>query len=1054
MEDQRTDSHRTLSMILKRQPHLYDLHTHLLGMGNASFWVDHILMNEDIMPTNKNFRDKDNKRIRQELCPLVWDRIGNSGFVDGRKVAEFFTYLTTNIIVPNGKQAIGDTIKEIKRQKFSPVLEELIKERFLDELLDRSLTFKKNFSYDVILQLSDLGKGLGVKETICENIIQVAVTEKLGVYPPEKINFREWIIFNAREQKLQIVYGITVEELRNQVKYDGNPSSKDNEIARAYIINAFSMRNAEGTPARDVDLHNFHGSFTPDFYPRRFALKDSIYSQRLDILAALIAHIVERYQTCLPPIRYCEFSISANDLCRPWVFDVLRSVQFYDETVKVYSQINDKNLTYVPKEELSSFAQLVLYNHFPHLEFAFTGPARENNENVGPILPQVTYKFLAGFDRRRINAPQLKDPNEALCFLLEYPQQAILLMIKEIVRSKEEATPAIPANTTDQSTVTDNREGIFSNFLTKLDELKTKSRDMPGFYDWVVGLDLFGDELGYPYCPFVARRFIEYIQERRRIAKENNSKNIFGVRIHCGENVIFADDNTQAYRLFVAHMYIVFRCLRFLQQELEYGIRIGHGIAFDRILGGSMNITRHRKSSVLLAEIREHAKHLMKTIAFEVNITSNEYLLGQTLRQGNNRQPLRLDGLFGKIPIILATDDDGVWPIDQCAYTHPGHQSLVAEYCRAISSGLINQVDQLSNVLQATKNFCFWNTDGTMPKSADKNALPVDDILINTVIIHPDLTKRLLKLYGGKTIEIDPGFQRFIINTEGTDPVEWKNAYGALRVAFICICANHDKRNENEEKERRKKICQDYKTLFQGTDVEFHTIYNFWREVRSELIFSNATAETTETPEPGRHVLLGQDQHPNIVYCTPEPSSPAPSQYKPLTDFLHQYRWLGYTIHAYGNKVNIEKTINVIEQAINNAGSEEAYQNMTLYLYTNTKVYTYVPSQFRNKFTFKINPHSSKRDVKKESFLYVVCPRASAATAALHLICDKIQLNAPEDNSRTLFLYNEIGHPTESESSLPAPREIPMEQFKPNNNVDNIDNVIINLIDLFSCSLE
>ena len=260
MEDVRTDSDRTLSMILKCQPQLYDLHTHLLGMGNASFWVDHILINEDIMPTNKTFRDKDNGRIRQKLCPLVWDKTGNSGFVDGRKVAEFFTYLTTNITVPNGNQAIGDIINEIKQQKFSPVFEALIEDKFLDELLDRSLTFKKNFSYDVILQLSDLGKGLGVKESISENIIQVAVTEKLGVYPPDKIKFREWIIFNAREQKLQIVYGITVEELRNRIKYDGNSSSKANELARAYIINAFSMRNAEGTPARNVDLHNFHGS--------------------------------------------------------------------------------------------------------------------------------------------------------------------------------------------------------------------------------------------------------------------------------------------------------------------------------------------------------------------------------------------------------------------------------------------------------------------------------------------------------------------------------------------------------------------------------------------------------------------------------------------------------------------------------------------------------------------------------------------------------------------------------------------------------------------------
>ena len=92
--------------------------------------------------------------------------------------------------------------------------------------------------------------------------------------------------------------------------------------------------------------------------------------------------------------------------------------------------------------------------------------------------------------------------------------------------------------------------------------------------------------MGFPYCPFVARDFIEYVNKIRRRTNGNPS---FGLRIHCGENVPFADANTPAYRHFAAHMYIVFRCLRYLQHELEYGIRIGHGIAFQRILDGTMS---------------------------------------------------------------------------------------------------------------------------------------------------------------------------------------------------------------------------------------------------------------------------------------------------------------------------------------------------------------------------------------------------------------------------------------------------------------------------------
>lgn len=163
-------------------------------------------------------------------------------------------------------------LKKIKAKNFLPALQNLINEEFCDELLERSLTFKEKFSYDVILTLSDLAKGLGMKETVCKSIVQGGVTEKLGIYPPAKINFDEWIVFNEREQKFQVVYGIQVEELRRLIKYDPNAPLKGNQLARAYIINAFSMCDPEGTPARHVDLHHFHGSFTPEFYPRRFAL--------------------------------------------------------------------------------------------------------------------------------------------------------------------------------------------------------------------------------------------------------------------------------------------------------------------------------------------------------------------------------------------------------------------------------------------------------------------------------------------------------------------------------------------------------------------------------------------------------------------------------------------------------------------------------------------------------------------------------------------------------------------------------------------------------------
>jgi hypothetical protein len=140
-----------------------------------------------------------------------------------------------------------------------------------------------------------------------------------------------------------------------------------------------------------------------------------------------------------------------------------------------------------------------------------------------------------------------------------------------------------------------------------------------------------GDEMGYPYCPFVAWPFRKYIEERRHKNTKNYNEN-FGLRIHCGENVPIVDDHASAYRHFIAHMYIVFRSLRFLQRKLKYGIRIGHGVGFARMLSENMRPPTHRKSSVLLAEMREHATQVLKNIAFEINITSNMYLLGPAMR--------------------------------------------------------------------------------------------------------------------------------------------------------------------------------------------------------------------------------------------------------------------------------------------------------------------------------------------------------------------------------------------------------------------------------------
>jgi len=502
--------------------------THLLGMGNAGFWVNTILMDPKIMPTNTEFTV--NETIRKKFCPLIWDKKGNTGFVDGTKAAEFFHYLYDNNILPveednilpsdddntgSGPRKFSDVIEDLMT-KFSPVLCELIDEKFNKELLHQGLYFKENFSYDVVLTLSDLTEGLGIKKLDGIGFEQLAITEKLiGYLSPGEGIFQDYIYFNARKQRFDIERGIQVGKLRELIKVDPDEPSETKKLARAHIINAFSMCDAQGTPARPVDFHTFHGSFTPEFYPRRFALKDSIYGQRLDVLAALIEHIAERYHTSLPPVTYCEFSVGVSDLSSPWVFDILRSIGTYLQMGITQNSEKDstKNKS-KPSKEISSFTQIVLDGWFPHLQNIFTKPKANNSNNNDLCKPRFTYKFLAGFGSQDVALPLSKDQNDALRLLYNSPQRAISIMMEEIDKSKREAN--IPQTTSEQShTTTEKASGPFGPFIDLLEKLKCNGETMPSFYQWVVGLDLFGDELGYPYCPFVARPFIKYIDDRR-----------------------------------------------------------------------------------------------------------------------------------------------------------------------------------------------------------------------------------------------------------------------------------------------------------------------------------------------------------------------------------------------------------------------------------------------------------------------------------------------------------------------------------------------------------
>lgn len=545
---------------------------------------------------------------------------------------------------------------------------------------------------------------------------------------------------------------------------------------------------------------------------------------------------------------------------------------------------------------------------------------------------------------------------------------------------------------------------MFHKSLIELEKLKIATRIIKHFKYWVVGLDLFGDEMGYPYCPFVASDFLQYINERR---SENRH---FGLRIHCGENVLFADTDAGNYRHFIAHMYITFRSLRFLRRKLGTGIRIGHGIAFARILSDSMNSFTHRKSSVLLAEMREHAEYVLKNIVFEINITSNEYLLGQALREGCYHTVIRLDALTKKnIPIILSTDDDGIWPIDHCPSMHPGHHSLIAEYCRALSLKIITTPKQLQTMISNTNKYCFYSLEGVfIPPQHRENdwKLPKDDITGSTIIFHPDLIKIIMARYHfyGTNLQWSSKFynkyREFYHTRESrrlSNPkLTWYNRCQFFaQIAYVALSTDIARTSLED-------IEVEFGVLFPNSK-NLGIIYNALNAVRNQFMSSNDMDN--------HHYIISDTNH---VFLS-ESSSGEQQILRSTVQFLGKYSDQ-YHLNVFSSRVS---ALHESEQFRAALQSRSTAENISAAVYTTKSKDDYInPTDFRrNKLTlgarieshtdsnqsdpttnttvnFTFNEKSSDRinsaGRKEEHMLYVICQHSSAATAYLHHIGNRL----------------------------------------------------------------
>jgi hypothetical protein len=115
-----------------------------------------------------------------------------------------------------------------------------------------------------------------------------------------------------------------------------------------------------------------------------------------------------------------------------------------------------------------------------------------------------------------------------------------------------------------------------------------------------------------------------------------------------------------------------------------------------------------------------------KKIPVEINLTSNNYLLHQ------HDQSQDVLSLKYSAKIFLATDDDGVWPLNGSKETDD-FIGLHGEYMKAIKERLITE-NEMSIMMQNASEFSFKILSNHVEKRIDR---PTSDFPSSAVIFDP-----------------------------------------------------------------------------------------------------------------------------------------------------------------------------------------------------------------------------------------------------------------------------------------------------------------------------
>ena len=176
---------------------------------------------------------------------------------------------------------------------------------------ERAALFMQHWQPAVVFTQEQLAQAFGLDQQHLPNLCN-----KLG------LSFRPAIYWNELDQQFQAAtHTVSANELAMLVLKDPAHVAQERQ---AFLRTAFSFTDAEGRVASDAALNAFREKFTPEF-SRRFTLRSALLEQDLDIITQLLHHTLLQYSEA--NVRYVEYSVSANDLCKPWLWPFITAAR-------------------------------------------------------------------------------------------------------------------------------------------------------------------------------------------------------------------------------------------------------------------------------------------------------------------------------------------------------------------------------------------------------------------------------------------------------------------------------------------------------------------------------------------------------------------------------------------------------------------------------------------------------------------------------------------------------------------------------------------------------